>query len=271
MARYSLFVSGSLAALLGLIVLIPIGAAPGGTASAPEETVTDIMGRKHKVKKAEDRFRQCLNREEQENKRKDREKEYERLKAEGKKPGLLSNISLGNNPREGQYRAEMERLLGIEISNVQKAVRDVERKHKELIVLYPQLKSYQEIALEDVPGAFRDGEYVNSKKLIVMHYNEQGVIDCVVLDSMTRSIYNPTQWTRKVIRLYYPNIQTLELETHRHNYKLRGSLESTSPEIQLKALRLVFSNLRAALYSMDMLIAAYYDLREKKSDWQINL
>ena len=271
MARYSLLASGFLGGLLGLAVILPLQGAPGEPENKSGDVVTDIMGRKHKVKRSVDKFRQCLNRDEQERKRKDREKEYDRLKAEGKKPGLLSNISLGNNPREGQYRAEMERLLGIEISNVQKAVRDVERKHKELIVLYPQLKAYQEIALEDVPGAYRDGEYVNSKKLIVMHYNDQGVIDCVVLDSMTRSIYNPTQWTRKVIRLYYPNIQTLELETSRHNYKLRGSLEATSPEIQLKALRLVFSNLRAALYSMDMLIAAYYDLREKKSDWQINL
>ena len=267
-ARYSLLVSGSLAGLVSLAVLFPLHAAPEEKTG---DVVTDIMGRKHKVKRPEDKFRQCLNREDQERKRKNREEEYKRLEGLGKKPGLLSNISLGNNPREGQYRAEMERLLGIEISNVQKAVVDVERKHKELIVLYPQLKAYQEISLEDVPGAFRDGEYVNSKKLIVMHYNDQGVIDCVVLDSMTRSIYNPTQWTRKVIRLYYPNIQTLELETSRHNYKLRGSLETTSPEIQLKALRLVFSNLRAALYSMDMLIAAYYDLREKKSDWQINL
>ncbi len=271
MARYSFIAAGLLAALFGSAVLWPLQAAPEAEGKKSDEVVTDAMGRKHKVKKVVDKFRLCANREEQEKKRRDREAEYKRLEAEGKKPGLLSNISLGNNPREGQYRAEMERLLGIEIGNVQRAVRDVEHKHKELIILYPQLKQYQEIILEDVPGAFRDGEYVNSKKLIVMHYNEQGVIDCVVLDSMTRSVYNPTQWTRKVIRLYYPNIQTLELETHRHNYQLRGSLETTSPEIQLKALRLVFNNLRAALYSMDMLIAAYYDLREKKSDWQINL
>src|SRR5690606_35877764 len=99
----------------------------------------------------------------------------------------------------------------------------------------------------------------------------QGVIDCVVLDSFTRSVYNSGQGTRKIVRLYYPNIQTLELETLREHYKAKGSLELMSPEIQLKGLRLVFSNLRAALYSMDMLIAAYYDLREKQNDWQINL
>lgn len=273
MSRFNLLLAGFLAGLFSLGVWFPVTAAPDAPPAAEnkDQYVTDLNGRKLRLRRATDPLRRCKNRDAQEKKRRDREKENERLKAEGRKPGLLSNISLGNNPREGQYRAEMERLLGLEISNVQKAVRDVERKHKDLVQLYPQLRSYQEIVMEDVPGAFRDGEYVSSKKMIIMHYNEQGVIDCVILESFTRNVYNPQQWTRKLIRLYYPNIQTMELETHRHHYQLDGSLELTSPEVQLRALRLVFSNLRQALYSMDMLIAAYYDLREKKNEWQINL
>ena len=227
--------------------------------------------RKTIYKAPRDPKRMCLNREVQEQKRKKKDAENQAMINAGKKPSLLSNISLGNNPREGQYRAEMERLLSIEIANVQRSILDVKGKHKELIQLYPVLKNYQEIVLEDVPGAWRDGEYVNSKKLIIMHYDKNGEIECVVLDSMTRSIYDATQFTRKIMRLYYPHVQTLELESLRHNYSMEGTLEGTSPEIQLRALRLVFNNLRAALYSMDMMIAAFYDLREKQNSWQINL
>lgn len=184
---------------------------------------------------------------------------------------IFYSTSWGNNPQEGQYRQEMERLLRIEMENVRKALADVASKHKELIRLYPEFENYQEIILEDVPGTWRDGIYVNSKKMIVFHYSEQKELDCVVLDSMTRSIYASNTWTRKLVRLYFPNIQTMELETLRHNYVEKGTLEKTSPEIQLRALRLIFLNLRTALYSMDMLIAAYYDLRNKKNEWQINL
>ncbi len=261
--------------IAGSVTLFPIGAQTTTTTDTTKKADSGMVydkltGRKVKLRKPGNKLRECPNRSIVEGKVAEKKKQDDALLAQGKKPGLLSKLSLGNNPREGQYRAEMERLLGIEIANVKRAVLDAQVKHKELIVLYPQLKNYQEIILEDVPGAWRDGVFVSSKKLIIMHYDDNGDIGCVVLESFTRSIYNPGQWTKKMIRLYYPHIQFVELETLRHNYRLYRSLEFTSPEIQLKGLRLVFGNLRAALYSMDMLIAAYYDLREKKNDWQIN-
>ncbi|MBX7058388.1 MAG: hypothetical protein K1X75_10020 [Leptospirales bacterium] len=184
---------------------------------------------------------------------------------------MFYSTSWGNNPQEGQYRNEMERLLTSEINNVKRAIEDVARKHVELIRLYPQFEAYQEIVLEDNPGSWRDGTFVNSKKLIIFHYTQDKKLDCVVLDSLTRSVYNPNLWTRKLMRLYYPNVQSVELETLRHNYREPGTLDRTSPEIQLKALRFIFLNLRTALYSMDMMIAAYYDRRNQFNEWQIGL
>lgn len=184
---------------------------------------------------------------------------------------ILPESSWGNNPQEKEYREEVTRLLKLEIANVKKAVTDVAEKHERLIELYPQLKNYQEIVLEDNPGSWRDGVYVNSKKVLAMHYDEQGDMTCLVLDSMTRGVYQTAQWTRKVIRLHYPYVQTMEVYTERQNFNDQASLENTSPEVQLKAFRLVFSNLRTALYSMDMMIAAFYDRRRKIHEWQINL
>ncbi len=184
---------------------------------------------------------------------------------------ILPEIAWGNNPQEAEYRNEIIRLLKLEIRNVNIAIQDLKNKHKELIKLYPELKKYQEIILEDNPGSWRDGLFVNSKKVLSLHYREDGEIDCVVLDYMIRGVEQYEQWTRKIMRIYYPSIQTVQLETLRQNYKLDESLENASPEIQLKALRTVFLNLRSALYSMDMLIAAYYDRKNKRNDWQINL
>lgn len=218
-----------------------------------------LLSQETTSKKPEDPLRVCVN------------VDAQRSKAVGSGELILPEISWGNNPQERQYRQEIERLLKIEINNVKGAVEDVVRKHKDLVKLYPDLANYQEIILEDVPGAWRDNEYVNSKKVLSMHYDAQHQLTCLVLDSMTRNVYYPSLWTRKLMRLYYPNIQTMELETRKQNFKLNETIENTSPEIQLKALRLVFLNLRTALYSMDMMIAAYYDMRNKKNEWQINM
>lgn len=221
------------------------------------------------TKEADDKMRRCLN----------QETRNAQVPSDGRP--IMSENAMGNNPQEKQYREEMERLLTIEIENVKTAVKDVELKHKRLVQLYPKLQFYQEIILEDVPGAWREGDYVNSKKVLSLTYapGQDGTphLTCLVMDSMTRNVYHPDQWTRKLMRLYYPNVQMVELETHRHNFQMPRAgqpaitLEATSPEIQLRALRLIYLNLRTALYSMDMLIASYYDKRNRKNEWQINL
>lgn len=234
----------SLAGLLGAMMIAPL--------EAQEEP-------KVKFKKPKDKLRECPYRAEQ-----------PKASSDPTKP-IFYKTTWGNNPQEGQYRAEMERLLTSELANVASAVADVEKKHAQLIELYPQLTKYQEIIIEDVPGVWRDNDFVSSKKLIVFHYNKEKKLDCVVLDSISRSIYQDNTWTRKLLRLYYPNVQSMEMETRRHNFEDRGTLDRTSPEVQLKALRLVFLQLRTALYSMDMMIAAYYDRRNKRNFWQIEL
>ncbi|MFN3605027.1 MAG: hypothetical protein ACK4UJ_09985 [Leptonema sp. (in: bacteria)] len=198
-------------------------------------------------------------------------KEQQKYKKSIKDNLILPDIAWGNNPQEAEYRSEIIRLLQIELNNVDIAIKDLVNKHKELVKLYPELEKYQEIILEDNPGSWRDGIFVNSKKVLGLHYDVNGEIDCVVIDYMIRGVDHYEWWTRKIMRIYYPSVQTVQLETLRQNFRLEESLENSSPEIQLKALRNVFINLRTALYSMDMLIAAYYDRRNKRHDWQINL
>ena len=81
-------------------------------------------------KKATDPMRMCPNEASQ------------AQKAREFKPGELTAFSIGNNPQEGQYRREMERLLKVEISNVRNSVEDVQRKHTELVKLFPSLEGY---------------------------------------------------------------------------------------------------------------------------------
>lgn len=238
--------------LTGLAILFPV------FGENPTTNKTDD------TEKKVDPMRECPN----------RAKQTELNNAEKTEGLILKEVSWGNNPQETQYRNEVIRLLRLEIENVATAVSDIEAKHKELIRLdrFSSLHNYQEIVLEDNPGAWRNGIFVNSKKVLAMHYSDDGKLECLVLDSMERGVYNTSLWTRKVLRMYTPYVQTMELVTRKQHYNPPvETLESTSPEVQLNAFRLVFANLRTALYSMDMMIAAYYDRRNKRNEWQIDL
>ncbi|MCB1172220.1 MAG: hypothetical protein KDK39_01585 [Leptospiraceae bacterium] len=247
-SRVTIAVSLLIALLAGTLI-IPLRAQED-----PSDSTTNTSDESKRV----DKKRLCLNRKNQPN------------IGDSDVP-VFYKTTWGNNPQEGQYRQEMERLLRIEISNVKRAVADIEKKHEALINLYPSLSSKQVIVLEDVPGVWRNNLYVNSKKLIVFHYDTEKKLECVVLDSFVRNIHNDNDYTRKLLRLYYPNVQTMEMETIRHNYEEGGTLDHTSPEVQLRALRFVFLQLRTALYRMDMMIAAFYDRRNKLNYWQIDL
>ncbi|MEQ9363335.1 MAG: hypothetical protein RIF32_03775 [Leptospirales bacterium] len=207
-----------------------------------------------------DNLRQCLNRE--------------KLPTTDHGELILDRHTWGNNPQEGQYRLEMERLLRMEVDNVRKAIRNVEEKYGELMRAKPgpDRTHYKEIKLEDKPGVWRDGLYVNSQKIIALHFRpEDQKLDCVVLDALVQSIYIEGQWTRKLMRMYNPHIQTVELHTLRRNFVKGGSLEKTAPEIQLQALRTFAEDLRSSLYRMDMEIAAHYNQRNKVNQWQLGM
>lgn len=187
---------------------------------------------------------------------------------------VLDEQAWGNNPQEGQYRAEMERLLKIEVQNVREAIAAVERKYAELVRARPSAarNGYKEIRLEDKPGVWRDGVYVNSQKIIALHFDaESQKLDCAVLDALVQSVYLENLWTRKLMRLYNPHIQSVELHTLRKNFTKGGSLIKTDPKIQLKGLRLFTEDLRASLYAMDMEIAAHYDRLNRVNAWQLGL
>ena len=186
----------------------------------------------------------------------------------------FDNKTWGSNPQEGQYRDEMVRLLGLEVENVRRAIRNVEDKYAELIRAKPELakQNSKELILEDKPGVWRDGQYVNTQKVLALYFDDSNEkLKCAVLDALVQNIYVANQWTRKLMRLYNPHVQRVELHTIRHNYVQKARLERASPEIQLRALRLFAEDLRSSLYMMDMEIAAHYEQQRKVNSWQLGI
>ncbi len=176
-----------------------------------------------------------------------------------------------NTSRERKYRQAMERMLAKEALRVKQAMNDIKSRHDELAFIYPAVKNYQELQLKNLYQVEREGRFVNFKKKIAFHYQSDNSLDCVVLVTFTRDVYSPAHWTRKIIRIRYPDVRQFEVRTEESNYLDISSIKRSSPEVQLEALQRLFGNLRQAIYIMDNLIAYHYQRRNQIDRWQINL
>jgi len=162
-------------------------------------------------------------------------------------------------------KEEMKNLLLTEIAKIKETLAGIEKKHALLIKLYPQLKNYQEITLSDTPGEWENQDYFSYKKVISFHYTPDEKINCVVIDSEKRNVHYVNIWKRKIIRLYIPYIQSMEMESLSHNSRLLETMDDASPEMQLHGMKLMAKHLQESLYSIDLMIASYYNKREKRN------
>ena len=170
-----------------------------------------------------------------------------------------------------EYSESMERLIRSEIQNIHSTVETVAEKFAALQDVTGSRKSLHTITLEDVAGAWRDGQFVRAEKSIHLHFNEQGKVSCMVLEAINVPINLPSHWTRKYLRMYMPHTNIVEMETLRKNYRLYNTLNNASILHRLEGLRTMHSHIRTALYKIDLQIAAHYDQSKTVADWQIEM
>lgn len=179
------------------------------------------------------------------------------------------NSFLIQNP-ETPYQHQMNRLLRMEIRDLLETVAEVEKKRMQLVRIRDRKEPFHTVELDNETGVIRNGRKSNYQSQIYFVFN-QGRLHCLRLESVVRPIYEPDKWTRKMIRVRFPGIESLELASERRNMNLLQEMENVNPKHQLKLLRMVINNIKTALYSMDMEIAGFYESRNKKNEWQLDL
>ncbi|MDH5654688.1 MAG: hypothetical protein OEZ34_02195 [Spirochaetia bacterium] len=209
-------------------------------------------------KKGIDRDRTCSNVENQKNK--------------GTDQFVYPSSFIEQTNYEGkEYRKDMTNLLVTEINRIKNLLSTIEKRHTILTKLYPQYRGYQEIVLEEKPGFWEFNEYVYYKKLMAFHFSSDHKISCVVIDSERKNIKNSLIFKRKLIRLYNPYIQSMEIESRSHYSKISETMDDATPEMQLKSLRLMTAHLNESLYAIDIMISSYYNKRQKRNSDLISL
>jgi hypothetical protein len=171
---------------------------------------------------------------------------------------------------QNSYQRETNRLLRQEIEELKQAVSEIEIKRTQLEKIKRVRQTYQLIQLDNATGIVRNGRKSNYISRIHFTFKDNR-LHCLMLESHTRPVYEPEKWTRKKIRLRFPGIESLELASQRRNMHLLQEMENVDPKHQLELLRRLVLNIKTALYSMDMEIAAYYENRNKKNQWQIDM
>lgn len=247
--KRSLVVFVALALITGGSVLMPLLAqesGPSGTgtstaSSAPEDQDPAILERKI--------YRSCNNRDAIMN----------------HKPEV--GVEIGLDP---DYRKFLENRIQNYQTTILGIVDDIKKKHTTISGFMPSVKNYQEVVMADNPGVWRDGHYVNEKKVIALTFNEQGDVTCIVMDSLERRLYNSGYFTRKVIRVYYPELKAIQLDTYVQNHYLPTVLDTEHPELIVRAYKEIRTLLKSVNYNMDKLIASHEYQKERFTDWQMN-
>ena len=155
------------------------------------------------------------------------------------------------------------------LSKMKKVLDDISSTHRSFVKAYPQFVNYHEVEIEDLPQREdRLRQYANLKVTVAFHYRSPGELDCVIIDAYERKIYEENEYTRKLFRFPYADIEKLVLTSLSYNYKRETLLSSYSLADQFLVIRTVFRSLLKALYKMDMIMASYNHYQRKINRWQ---
>lgn len=175
------------------------------------------------------------------------------------------------NYEERVQKEEMTNLLIHEITRIKETISNIERKHAALAKLYPHIKNYQEITLENNPGEWEQKDFYSHRKVVAFHYSGDDKLACIVIDSEKKNVHYDSIWQRKIIRLYIPYIQSMEMESLGHHSRKLETMDNATPEMQLQGLKIISRHLQESLYSIDLMIASYYNKKEKRNPFLIIL
>jgi hypothetical protein len=63
----------------------------------------------------------------------------------------------------------------------------------------------------------------------------------------------------------------MEMESLGHHSRKLETMDNATPEMQLQGLKIISRHLQESLYSIDLMIASYYNKKEKRNPFLIIL
>ena len=173
--------------------------------------------------------------------------------------------------RATPYSIQMQKIVETEINKIKTVLKDIKKTRETYTQAFPKTKKYQELILDYFPIRYKGNRPFNMRTVVSFHYDASGEFNCIVLDSLNRSIEQENIWTHKIIRITFPDIQNIQLDSLRYNYRRVAYTKSFSKDVQFSILRSVFYNLLKARYKMDSQLAARNYYNAKINVWQSSL
>ncbi len=173
-----------------------------------------------------------------------------------------------------EKKEEAERIQKVKLreqEEFKELVLDIQDLHKELAKLYPHIKEYQEIILEDSAGTYIHNRFSAHSKVTSFTYNPAGDLTCIVFDVSTREVQYPEYFNRRIIRIYYPDLENPEIETMGHNYKNVSNTASLSTLEQAEFGRHMTKQLNLAKSKLQLLVAYHLEQNRRITQWKIRM
>lgn len=192
---------------------------------------------------------------------------------ENKPENELTSVEVPENANHESkmYHEALEKLLKDDVENLKLLTQELAEKRKLLAKLTHLKGNYHEIQIENLAGYWYQGRFQSLSKILSFTFTDAGDIDCIVLDRNDREIDYPENWTRKVVRIRYPDLNTIEIETHKENYDSLVYLGGMDVEIRRKAISLLYMALKNAGYTMDIQIAAARSRADNNAEWKVDI
>lgn len=177
-----------------------------------------------------------------------------------------------NQSQERKEEAELiAKVKQREQAEFRELILDIQSLHKELEKLYPHIKDYQEIFLEDAAGTYINNRLSSHQKVVSFTFNQAGEVSCIVFDVMTREVHYPDYFSRRIIRFYYPDLDNPEVETFRHNYRNVSNIASLGILEQGEFSRQITKELNLAKLKFSLLVAYYQEQNRRITQWKIRV
>lgn len=168
------------------------------------------------------------------------------------------------------YWEALDKLIIKEKENLKEASERLSYKHQNLIHYFPKFKRYQELVVENVAGSYKNGEYVSIRKFVSFSFTSNHDLDCIVIESMIRQVDRPEIFTRRLVRIFYPDLDNIQIETLRHNFHRSLNLASSSPEVHLESLRKIQDVIDSSVFMIDMMVSQEIQNQNELIEWQTN-
>ncbi len=170
---------------------------------------------------------------------------------------------------EVPFKEHREKVKNELLTQIRDHIDLMVKKHKELVKYRPQIKTFYTQSLNRSINTPDRGQLVIALENLVMRFNNSGELDCMILDNFYTPVDYPENFSRRLVRVYYPDIHTMDFVTSVKSRRYRSELGSLPLDLQVESLQMLEKKIRGASLAVDLQLSLEMEKSRNIVEWQL--